>query len=196
MQPARAAGSACPHRETSSSEPTLCASFDPPARIASELRGDGRGVLEVLMRRAVVATGKRRALARLALPGRRMTAGDPAVEEARLDLLLDERRRGADAFAHRPGHLRLGPDGEVPTNVREERTVGPCEVVRIVREPGHRALALLEHRPPVIELLLAGGVRVDQVLDGAVDRSRVLIHTRAKLGNVIVQGTYSISPNS
>src|SRR6185295_18347762 len=101
------------------------------------------------VRRAVIATGERRALTRLALAGGRMAAGDAAVEEARLHLLLDERRRGTDAFAHRPGHLRLGADGEVPTDVGEERAVRPREVVRIVSEPGHRALAFLQHRPPV-----------------------------------------------
>src|SRR4026209_2615934 len=129
MRPARAVGSACPRRATSTSEPTLCVTSDPRARPASELSGDGRRVLEVLVRRAVVATGKRRALARpapparrraagggareggrrplprLAVRGRRRPAGDAAVEDARLRVLLDERRRGADAFARRPGHL-------------------------------------------------------------------------------------------
>src|SRR5262245_6571801 len=163
---------------------------------SSTLRGDGRRVLEVLVRRAVVATGQRCALTGLACPCRRMTAGEPTGEEACLDLLLDERCRSTHAFTHRPGHLRLCPDQEVPADIGEERAVGPCEVVRIVGEPGHRPLALLEHRPTVVELFLAGGIRVDQVFDGAVDRSRVLIHTGAKLGSVIVQGTYSISPNS
>ena len=59
---------------------------------------DGRGLLEVLVRRAVVAAGERCPLARLALSRRRVTAGDPAVEEPRLDLLLDERGCGSDAL--------------------------------------------------------------------------------------------------
>src|SRR5579872_6095132 len=51
---------------------------------------------EVLMRRAVVAIGERRALARLALARRRAAACDAAVERARLDLLLDELRRSEE----------------------------------------------------------------------------------------------------
>src|SRR4051794_13185461 len=61
-----------------------------------ELRRDLRG-LEVLVRRAVVAVGQRRALARLALPRRRPAARHAAVERAGLDLALDERGRGGEA---------------------------------------------------------------------------------------------------
>src|SRR5437660_11313173 len=84
--------------------------------------GDGdRGVLlEVLVRRAVVATRERRALAGLSLPRRRVAMRDSAVEEAGLDLLLDERGRGADALTHRPGNLRLSGDREVAADVGEQ----------------------------------------------------------------------------
>src|SRR4051794_22558126 len=82
------------------------------------------GALEVLVRRAVVALGQRRALARLALPRRRAAARDAAVERARFDLLLDERDRGSHALLHRPGDLRLRRDREVPPDVLEERPVG------------------------------------------------------------------------
>ena len=46
--------------------------------------------LEVLMRGAVLALRQRRALARLALAGRRPAAGHAAVERTGLDLVLDE----------------------------------------------------------------------------------------------------------
>src|SRR5262245_5277579 len=149
----------------------------------------------MLVRRAVVPAGKRRSLAGLPLARRRVTAGDAAVEESRLDLLLDERGRSADTFTNGPGDLRLRRDREVAPDVREEGPVGAREVVRILGEPGHRALAFDDHLAPVDDLLLARDVRVDEVLDRAVDRSRVLIHTRAKLSCVIVHVTSSISPD-
>src|SRR4051794_21520196 len=86
------------------------------------------GALEVLVRRAVVALGQRRALARLALPRRRAAARDTAVERARFDLLLDERDRGSHALLHRPGDLRLRRDREVPPDVLEDPRVGFREV--------------------------------------------------------------------
>src|SRR5207244_3989957 len=49
---------------------------------------------QVLVRGAVVALGERRPLARLAFPGGRPAAGYAAVEQPRLDLLLDELDRG------------------------------------------------------------------------------------------------------
>src|SRR5919204_2638048 len=55
--------------------------------------GGDLAALEVLVRRAVVALGEGRALARLPLTGRRPAPRDAAVQRAGLDLLLDERRR-------------------------------------------------------------------------------------------------------
>ena len=115
----------------------------------ARLRGDGGCLLEVLVRRAVVATRERRALARLALPRRRVAARDAAVEEAGFDLLLDERRRGADALAYRPGDLGLRRDREVAPDVGEQRAIRAGEVVGILGEPCHRALALDQHRATV-----------------------------------------------
>src|SRR5688572_22456422 len=129
------------------------------------LRGDRRGLLEMLVRRAVVATGERRPLARLSLAGSRVAAGDPTVQEPRLDLLLDERRGGAESFLHRPGDLRLRGDREVTPDVRKERAVGACEVVRILGQARHRPLAFHEDSAPVVDLLFAGRVRVDEILD-------------------------------
>src|SRR5215212_11633060 len=80
--------------------------------------GDG-GALEVLVARAVVAIGERRALARLPLARRGAAAGDAAVERACLDLLLDEALRRLDALAHGPGHVRLAGDREVAADVLE-----------------------------------------------------------------------------
>src|SRR5512144_789935 len=108
------------------------------------LGSERRARFEVLVRRAVVAVRKRRALAGLALAGRRLAAGDTAVERSGLDLLLDERDRGSDALAHRPGDLRLCRDREVAADVLEQRPVGAREVLRICRQPRHRQLALLQ----------------------------------------------------
>src|ERR671918_2202138 len=125
--------------------------------LAHNSGGGGRGLLEVLMRRAVVAPRQRCPLARLALARGRAAAPAAAVEQAGLDLLLDERRRRTDALSHRPRDLRLGGDGEVAPDVCEERPVGSGEVVRVLGQPLHRLLALEEHRPPVLELRAAVG---------------------------------------
>src|SRR6187399_325621 len=145
MRPVRADGSACPRHATSISELTV--------RAECRSGGDGR-VLEMLVRRTVVPTGKRRTLTRLALSRGRVAAGDSAIEEAGFDLLLDERGRRADALLHGPGDLRLRRDREVAPDVSEERPVRPCKVMRIVGEPGHRALALDEYRASIPELIV------------------------------------------
>src|SRR3954454_12814866 len=95
------------------------------------LRG---GRLEVLMRGAVLALGKRRALARLALAGRGAAAGDPAVERARLDLMLDVRDGRADPLGDRPVDPGLRRDGEVAADVLEERALRLREVAWILGE--------------------------------------------------------------
>src|SRR5581483_6945474 len=136
------------------------------------LRGDaGRRALEVLVRRAVVAVRKRRALARLPFARRRVTACDAALERAGFDLLLDELDRRAHTFGHRPRDLRLHGDWEVAANVLEEGTIRLREVVRIGGEPLHRPLARREHLAAVVELRRTVHVRVDEILDRAVDRS-------------------------
>src|SRR4051794_33920865 len=106
--------------------------------IKASLRGCLR--LEVLMRGAVVALGKRRALARLSLPRRRTAAGDAAVEGGCLDLLLDEALRRMHALGDRPGHVRLAGDREVAADVLEERPVRLREIERIGGEALHRVL--------------------------------------------------------
>jgi len=104
-----------------------------------------------------------------------------AVERARLQLLLDEPDCGAHALGHRPGDLRLRRDREVAPDVLEERPIGLRKVVRVRGEPLHRLLALLEHRAARLELRRPVRIGVDQVLDRAIDRARVLIHTGLKL---------------
>src|SRR5918995_5820393 len=106
----------------------------------------------MLVRRAVVALGQRRALARLALASRRVTARDAAVERTGLDLLLDEGHRGGDALIDGPGDLCLRRDREVAPDVLEERPLRLGEVVRVAGEPLHRLLARLEHGTPVHDL--------------------------------------------
>src|SRR3954454_6402319 len=147
----------------------------PQAKAREGLRGDLRA-LEGLVARAVVALGERSPLARLALRRRRPAARDAAVEGALLDLLLDEGARGGHSLRHRPRDLRLDRDREVAANVLEEGTVRLREVVRVGGETLHRPLARGEHLTPVLELRLSVDVRVDQILDRAIDRSRVLIH--------------------
>ena len=92
------------------------------------------------------------------------------VECSGLDLLLDERDRGAHAFADRPGDLRLRGDREVAADVLEERTVGPRKVLRVGREPRHSELALLEHGAARLESGPLIRIGIDQILERAVDR--------------------------
>src|SRR5436190_1045653 len=119
------------------------------------------------MRGAVVAVRERGALARLALPRGRATASDAAVECALLDLVLDEADGGVDAAADSPGDLRLHRDREVAPDVLEEGLVGLREVVRILGQTLHRALAGGEHVAPVLQLRLGIDIRIDQILDRA-----------------------------
>ena len=129
------------------------------------------------MRGAVLTLGERCALARLSLARRRPAAGDPAIERTGLDLGVDVLDGRPDPLGHRPGDLRLIGDGEVAPDVLEERPVGVCEVARILGEPLDALLARGENLPPVLELLLGLGPGIDEVLDGALDRPGVLIHT-------------------
>src|SRR4029450_12863624 len=96
------------------------------------LRGNLRA-LEMLMRRAVVAVREGRARTRVPLARRCAAAGDPAVERAGLDLLLDEGDRCGDALLHRPGDLRLRCDREVAADVPQETPIG---LARIERDAG------------------------------------------------------------
>jgi len=106
-----------------------------------------------------------------------MTARDTAVERARLDLLFDERDRCGDALVHRPRHLGLRGDREIAPDVLEERPLGFREVLRVARKPLHRLLTGIQHGFPVLRTLSNRHVRIYQVLDGAINGSRVLIHT-------------------
>src|SRR5262245_43018264 len=152
---------------------SLSVSCDNPRRAYSPaaILGSDFASFEVLVRGAVVALGKRRALARLALPRRRVAAGDPALERAVLDLLLDELDRSSDAVCDRPGHLRLHGDREIAPDVLEQRLVGLREVVRVGGESLHRAFTGGEHLAPVVELGLGVDVGVDEVLDRPIDRA-------------------------
>src|SRR4051812_37716500 len=129
----------------------LSVSWLTPGRAYSSKLG-GDLALEMLVRRAVVALGKRRALARLPLARRRAAPRDPTVERAGLDLLLDERHGRVDSLRHRPGDLRLHRDREEAADVLEQPLVRLGEVVRVGREALHRALARCEHVPAVLEL--------------------------------------------
>src|SRR5687767_2449047 len=96
-----------------------------------EMLSRERRALEVLVRRAVIALGQRCALAGLALSRGRPAPCDPAVECARLELLLDEADRRADALGDRPGDLRLCRDREKAPDVLEQCPVGLREIVRV-----------------------------------------------------------------
>src|SRR5262249_49918813 len=125
-RPARAAGSACRCRATCHSRAyrsRMVSKGLSSLNRASDSGCDLRALLQVLVRRAVVAVGQRRALARLALARRGPAARHSAVEGTCLDLLLDEGAGGADHLVHGPGHLCLGRDGEVPPDVLEERAI-------------------------------------------------------------------------
>src|SRR5438105_2527628 len=140
----------------------------------------------MLVRRAIVALGERRALARLPLARRRVTARDAPLERACFDLLLDELDCSADTLVDRPRDLRLHGDREVAADVLEERAVRLREVVRIGCEPLHRPFACGEHFAAVFELRRRIYIRVDQILDRAIDRSRVLVHAVLNLKDPLV----------
>src|SRR5690242_5213918 len=116
--------------------------------------------LQVLVGGAVVALRQRRPLAGLALARRGPAAGDPAVEQAGLDLLLDELDRGPHALLHRPRDLRLRRDGEEAADVLEQGPVGLREIEGIAGQPLHRLLAGDEHAAARFELRHPVGVRV------------------------------------
>src|SRR6187200_2187358 len=104
------------------------ATFFADAKIRLGRGGGGRPrgqrrALEMLVRRAVVAAGQRRALAGLTLTRRRLAPADPAVEQTRLELGLDEPDRGGDALLHGPRHVSLRGDREVAADVVEQRPV-------------------------------------------------------------------------
>src|SRR6478735_8686044 len=149
--------------------------------------------LEVLMRGAVVAVRQRGPLAGLALTGRRAATSDAAVEGSRLDLLLDEADCRLDALGHGPGDLRLHGDGEIAADVLEEGAIRLCEVVRIRGQALHRPLTGRQDVPAVLEVRLLVDVGVDQVLDRAIDRSRVLIHAVLNMEDPLVHESSSFS---
>src|SRR5918998_2575595 len=113
----------------------------------------------MLVGRAVVALGKRRALARIPLARRRPATRRAAVEGAGLDLLRDEGHGGPDSLLHDPGDLRLRPNREVPANILEERAIRFREVKRVAREALHRVLARGEDGPAILGLRLGRNVR-------------------------------------
>src|SRR5581483_3693380 len=148
--------------------------------------GGDAAAFEVLVRRAVVAVRKRRALARLALARRCAAAGDAAVERAGLDLLLDEADGCADALRHRPRDLCLDGDREIASDVAEERSIRLGEVVRIGGEALHRPLARREHLAAVLEARVRVCIGVDEIANRAVDRPGVLIHAVLDVQNPLV----------
>src|SRR6266496_676986 len=148
----------------------------------------------MLVRRAVVTVGQWGALARLALARRRAAPRDAAVEGACLDLRLDESASGGDSLAHGPGDLRLRGDREVAPDVLEEGPLGLREVERVGRQTLHRLLASIEHLAAVFDAGLGVDVRVYEILDRAIDRPRVLIHTGLDLHHSLVRDQYPVQP--
>src|SRR5512132_4586940 len=148
----------------------------------------------MLVRRAVVAVGQWGALARLALARRRAAARDTAVERTCLDLRLDERACGGDSLAHSPGDLRLRGDREVAPDVLEEGPLGLREVERVGRQTLHRLLASIEHLTTVFDAGLGVDVGVYEILDRAIDRPRILIHTGLDLHHSLVRNQYPVQP--
>src|ERR671925_110937 len=124
----------------------------------------------MLVRRAVVAVRKGRALARLALARRRPAPRRAAVERASLDLLGDERDGRADSLLDDPSDLRLRPDWEVAADVLEERAVRLREIERVAGQALHRVLACREDGTAILGLRVGRDVRIDEVFDRAINR--------------------------
>src|SRR6267142_4360827 len=165
-----------------------------PSLSESALSSYARAGLEMLVRRTVVALGERRALTRLALARRCATARNTTVEGSGFDLRLDERAGRSDSLADRPGDLGLGRDWEIAPDVLKERSFGLRKVQRVGGQALHRLLAGLKHLAPVLDPRLRVDVGVYQVLNRAIDRPRVLIHTRLDLHHSLVRNQYSVQP--
>ena len=112
---------------------------------------------------------------------------------ASLDLFLDERHCSGDSFTDGPRDLCLRRNREVAADVLEQRPVGLGKVERVAREALHRLLALLENGTAIFEVKLRSHVRIDQVTNGSIDGSRVLIHAGLKLGGVFLDHSISSS---
>src|SRR5262249_25985569 len=76
----------------------------------------------------------------------------------------------------------------------EERQLGFREVERMGCEPLHRLLACVEHLAAIFESRLGVDVGVYEVLDRAVDRPRILIHTGLDLHHPLVGNQYLVQP--
>src|SRR5215831_12577068 len=91
--------------------------------------GDDAPLFQVLVRRAVLAIGQRRALARLALARGCLAAGDTLT--ATLDLLQDVRHGLGDVAVDRVVDPRLVRDREEVPDLVEQALAGLREVVGI-----------------------------------------------------------------
>ena len=145
----------------------------------------------MLMRRAVIALRKRRALARLAFSRRRSAARDAAVESSCFDLLLDEGRRSGHAFLHGPGTF----DSDIDLR---SKTTGVL-VQNNILERGHASLMLeWDAAGNVIAYNRNIGVGVGNLITGvpAIEDSILgnSIFANGQLGIDLAPGT-GVTPN-
>ena len=137
------------------------------------------GLLEMLVRGAVVAPRQRLALTRRALAGVRAAFARDAVELEQLGRALEQVERQRDVALDDVPDPELVADREVHPHLVEQRARRPGEVAAVGAEPADCLLACLQHRLPV-----AHARRVVLVLDHSrsqfpVDRSTEAVHVRS-----------------
>src|SRR5690348_1740595 len=126
------------------------------------------------MRGAVLAIRQRRALARLALAGRRLAAGHSLT--VALELGQDELHRALDVPIDRRVDARLVGDREQVPDLLEEALARLREVVRVARQSLDGRLARLQHPTLCFGYRDRVGVGVDEILDLYEDGPAESVH--------------------
>jgi hypothetical protein len=156
---------------------TICMPRGCDARTARGRRRDdlGEALLEVLVRRAVLAARQRDALARRPLARAGVTAERAAVDRQALLLTLRDVPVGdAHVAVDHPVDAHLTRHREMRPDVVEQRARRAREVVAIAREARERALTCVEQ--------VAAGLRRHSVLDD--HRTQLAIHGATELVHI------------
>ena len=140
----------------------------------ADARRERGGLLEMRVRRAVLAARQRRALAGLALAGGGAAAGVGLVQPVELD--LDRCPGQADHALDRVEDARLLGDREVAADLLEEAAGGLREVARIAREPLHGRLRRLEHAPTRLGHTDGVRMRIDEVFELEIEGAAEAVH--------------------
>src|SRR5256885_10541370 len=131
------------------------------------------GLLEVLVRRAIVAARQRSALARRALAGVGIALRRTAVEADTLGKLLEELGREMEVRLDHAPDEQLVLHGEVRPHLVEERAGRTGEIAPVIGQAANRALAGVQNL-----LLVPALRRIPSVLDDS--RAQLPVHRAAE----------------